>query len=260
MGQPYFSIITCTYNSEEHLNQCIQSVREQSFKNYEHLFVDAFSTDKTLDLIKSYADGDSRVRLIQSEAKGIANAMNVGIQMAKGRVIQHLHSDDYFASDRTLWIVHEAFTLNPQKSLVIGLCSRDINGSIRSGLLNEATFKRRKILLRYLIYINCYIAHPATFIRKSVFDSRGLFDESFKIAMDYEYWLRILGNESYHMMNVELTTFREHEGAASFNPEQNRLEEEKARRLYRKNYRSLFARIFLARAVELKVKSNERRS
>jgi len=258
MLQPYFSIITCTFNSEAFLLQCIGSVKAQQFTDYEHIIVDAFSTDNTPQLIETYAREDERVRLIQTEPRGIANAMNRGIKEARGQVIQHLHSDDYFHSDQTLSIVYEAFKAHPRKSLLIGLSSRNIDGNIRSGILPPSTFQRRRLLLPYLIYVHCYIAHPSTFIKKSVFDSHGLFREDFPIAMDYEFWLRVLGKVPYLMINRELTTFREHSDAASADHERNMEDEQRARQLHTSGFRAFLARILFSRAVALKEKQNQK--
>lgn len=256
MRQPFFSIITCTFNSEQYLPQCIDSVKSQLFSDYEHIIVDAFSSDNTPDLIRAYAGNDKRVRLIQAEPKGIANAMNRGIKEARGHVIQHLHSDDYYHSNKTLTIVYEAFKTHPRKSIVIGLSSRNIDGNLHSGILPNSSFKRRRLLLRYLIYVHCYIAHPSTFIMKKVFDRHGLFREDFPIAMDYEFWLRILGKESYLMINRDLTTFREHSAAASADHERNMADEERARQLHQSNFRAFMARTLFSRAVSLKEKQN----
>lgn len=241
------------------MDQCIRSIESQLYGDYEHIIVDAFSTDRTPAIIENYAAADNRVRVMQSDPRGISNAMNLGILNARGSVIQHLHSDDYYHSDQTLSVVHDAFITHPRKSMVIGLCSRNRNGSIQSGLLSSSTFKRRKLLLRYLIYVHCYIAHPATFINKSVFDRHGLFDESFKIAMDYEFWLRVLGKESFLMMNRELTVFRHHKESASFDLEERILEEERARKLHSYKLRAIIARTIFSRAVELREQYNQKK-
>ena len=259
MHQPFFSIITCTYNSEQYLPQCIHSVKSQQFTDYEHIIVDAFSSDSTPALLETYAREDIRVRLIKAEPKGIANAMNKGIEASRGQVLQHLHSDDYFHSNQTLSLVHEAFLSHPGKSLLIGLSSRDVDGTLRSGILPSSTFQRRKRLLRYLIYVHCYIAHPSTFIRKRVFDRHGLFREDFPIAMDYEFWLRILGKEPYLMINRELTTFREHSAAASADHERNMVDEQRARQLHSAGFRPFLARILFSKAVALREKQNEKK-
>ncbi len=252
--RPYFTVITCTRNSGRFLPQCIQSVREQRFTDYEHVFVDGYSTDETLGLIEDYAGGDQRVRLVRAEPRGIANAMNVGFAASRGGVIHYLHSDDYYHSDRTLGIAHDRLSGDAACGLLIGARSVDTNGEVRSGGLSRSSYHRRRLLLRYLIYLRCYIAHPATFTRRDVFERNGPFDESFRIAMDYEYWLRILPREQYLMINEELTTLRVHPGAASFDESANLVEAERARALHPGGFRGWVARHMLSRLVALKMR------
>jgi glycosyltransferase involved in cell wall biosynthesis len=256
MNQPFFSVITCTYNSQAYLEQCIASVRSQGFGDYEHIIVDAYSTDSTDKIISDYAKDDPKVRIVKAEPRGIANAMNTGIKEARGLVIQHLHSDDYYHSSESLQQVFSEFRDHPRKQLVIGLCSRNVDGNHQSGLLPAATFRRRSALLPFLIHVHCYIAHPSTFIKKAVFDRHGLFDESFRIAMDYEFWLRILGREAYRMINVELTTFRHHASAASADHSENLKEEDRARSLHTRGFRAFLARNVLARLVSIRESAN----
>lgn len=259
MDKPRFTIITCTYNSERYIDTCIKSVKEQSFKNYEHLFVDAFSTDSTREKIENYQKEDDRVRLIQAEPKGISNAMNTGIENSGGEIIQFLHSDDQFDNPDTLTTVDREFLSDPKATMVIGLCSRLKNDVRESNLMSESTFKRRKLFLKYLIYLECYIAHPATFMKKEVFDRHGLFDENYKIAMDYEYWLRSLDSERYRLINKELTLFRHHEEAASFDREKAIKEEDIARAKYAGRFKARIARLIFRDAVKLKESLNRKR-
>jgi hypothetical protein len=135
------------------------------------------------------------------------------------------------------------------------MCSRNVDGIHQPGLLPASTFRRRSALLRYLIHVHCYIAHPSTFIKKTVFDRHGLFDESFKIAMDYEFWLRILGREDYRMINEELTTFRHHDSAASADHAKNVKEEDRARRLHARGFRAFAARTLFSRLVAIREKN-----
>jgi len=90
-----FSIITCTYNSEKYLQENINSVESQIFHNFEHVFIDGNSSDKTIEIIKKYQKKyPHTVKLLQCEPKGISNAMNHGINQSSGQYIIHLHSDD----------------------------------------------------------------------------------------------------------------------------------------------------------------------
>ena len=94
------SVIVPVYNSEKYLAECISSVIEQTYKNWELLLIDDCSTDKSLDIIKSYADKDMRIRLITNETNsGPAFSRNRGIENATGDLICFLDSDDYYLPD-----------------------------------------------------------------------------------------------------------------------------------------------------------------
>ena len=82
------SIITCTYNSENYLQECINSVIAQNLNinEYEHVFVDAYSIDKTKEIIEKYAIKYHNVRLIERKAKWIYNAMNEWIKESETRI------------------------------------------------------------------------------------------------------------------------------------------------------------------------------
>ena len=106
MNNYKITIITVTKNSEKFLSKNIKSVLNQNYKNYEHIIVDGNSTDKTVQIIKSYK---KKVRFIKNKNdKGLYHAMNVGIKNTKGDIIGILNSDDIYFKN-TLSIVNEYF-------------------------------------------------------------------------------------------------------------------------------------------------------
>ncbi len=201
-----FSVITCTWNSARYLDECIESVRSQDYKNYEHVFVDGGSTDGTLEKIKAL-DGD--VKWVTGVRGGISNAMNEGVRLATGDVVSHLHSDDFYASPRTLSIVAAAFDRQPQAQWLYGRCVSVVDGERK---LNE--FESKPCTPRTLIRRNL-VPHPATFVRREAFLRAGLFDTSLKYAMDYDLWLRLVAIGPPIQLEDYLSAFRFHEGSAS---------------------------------------------
>jgi teichuronic acid biosynthesis glycosyltransferase TuaG len=98
---PLVSIITPTYNSSKHIEQNIQSVQKQSFDNYEHIIVDDCSIDNTLEIVSKKAKEDPRIRYAKLDKNGGAGvARNKAIEMAKGRFIAFLDSDDAWYKDK----------------------------------------------------------------------------------------------------------------------------------------------------------------
>ncbi len=95
MKTPEVSIITPVYNTENYLRDSLESVRNQSFLNWEHILVDDCSKDKSLAIIKGYAEKDPRVKYIKLlENNGAGVARNKAIEMAEGSYIAFLDSDD----------------------------------------------------------------------------------------------------------------------------------------------------------------------
>ena len=91
------SIIVPTFNSEKYLKNCIESILSQSYKNFEVIFVDNSSKDKTVQIVKDYIKQNKNfvLKIVNNEFN-IANSRNIGIQNAKGDLIAFLDSDDYW--------------------------------------------------------------------------------------------------------------------------------------------------------------------
>ena len=119
-----FSIITCTYNSAVFLEKNINSVKKQMYENYEHIFIDGFSSDKTPEIIKKYKqENPENIIFFQTKPKGISSAMNEGIRKAKGDYLIHLHSDDSFFDKNVLQDVADFLEQNPGLDWLYGKAS-----------------------------------------------------------------------------------------------------------------------------------------
>ncbi len=102
---PFFSVITLTYNSRNSIYKTLQSLENQTFKNFEVIFQDAFSKDDTTDIITSQIKKFEKASLISEPDQGIYDGLNKAIKRAKGKYVCVLHSDDVFLSNETLEIV-----------------------------------------------------------------------------------------------------------------------------------------------------------
>ena len=201
---PIFSIITITYNSEKFMEETIKSLLCQDFSDYEYIFVDGGSSDGTLGIIRKYAGLDTRIRWVSEPDKGIADAMNKGVKLATGDIVAHLHSDDCYLPG-ALRQVHAAFLNNPKSRWLTG-CLRYVDG--RGEILYDSQLKENyslpSLLRRNLI------GHPATFIRRELFNDVGGFDCTLRYAMDYDLWLRIALHDPVLPLPALLATFRNH--------------------------------------------------
>ena len=100
MKNPKISIITVVKNSKETIEKNIQSLKNQSYKNYEHIVIDGGSEDGTVDIIKNFKNNIQY--FISEKDKGIYDAMNKGIDQATGDIIGILNADDYYYPDALL--------------------------------------------------------------------------------------------------------------------------------------------------------------
>lgn len=236
---PTFSIITCTKNSSRYVRENIDSVRTQSFKDYEHIFIDGFSTDGTAEIIREYQKTDpQRVELFQSNPAGITDAMNQGVKRARGTYLIHLHADDYLYDDRTLADVAVFLKRNDEpdwiyaQELKVSSDRRAIRKTDEPALLKRGS---SSMLCRYLLAYYNFIRHQSVFIKKDVFERCGYFSEAFPFAMDYDFWLRIRNHTRWIFFERIVDCFRVHDSGNSSNPslrDQSRVDEMRAGRQY----------------------------
>jgi teichuronic acid biosynthesis glycosyltransferase TuaG len=101
MVEPLVSIVTPIYNAEKYLRDCIRSVQEQSYVNWELILIDDCSTDGSVSIAKEFVEGDRRIVLFETKQNsGAAVSRNIGIDVAKGRYLAFLDSDDMWISSK----------------------------------------------------------------------------------------------------------------------------------------------------------------
>lgn len=181
------SIITATYNSEKTIRDTIESIISQNYLDLEYIVIDGKSTDNTINIVNSYTSR-LNIKIVSEEDSGLYNAMNKGVSMATGDIVGILNSDDFYAQNNVLEKVSNAFK-NPEIDAVYGdLIYVDKNNTSKETRLWEAgEFSEKKLNSGWII------PHPTLFLRKNVYDNcEKIFDESLKIAADYEFTLRLL--------------------------------------------------------------------
>ena len=179
------SVVTAVFNRKDTLPDALQSVGQQTYSNVEHVVQDGGSTDGTLDVIQS--TGTHPISLESAPDKGIYDAINKGMSRTTGDVVGLMHSDDLFASNDVLSDVAQAMA-DPAIDGVYGdldyVSATDTDRVIRrwrSGTYHSSLLKR-----------GWMPPHPTLYLRRSVFETWGLYDTDFRIAADYEAMLRWL--------------------------------------------------------------------
>jgi glycosyltransferase involved in cell wall biosynthesis len=207
-----FSIVTPCLNAEATLEHTLRSVREQGVTDLEHVVVDGGSTDGTLDILRA-ADGP--VRFVSEPDRGLSDAMNKGIAMARNDVIGWLNADDVYLPG-ALERVREAFERRPDALWVTGRCLIiDADGNeIRRGITRYKDALLRRWSFPLFLTQN-FVSSPATFVRREAFDLVGGFEERFRYSMDYDVWLRLGRRSAPVVIDAPLACFRMAEGSLS---------------------------------------------
>lgn len=134
--------------------------------------------------------------------------MNVGVELASGDVIAHLHGDDYFLHDQVIARVASAFAASDAQWLY-GRIVSDLAGELVKPEWQLPEFSLHRLLC------GNFIAHPATFVRRDAFIRSGGFNCSLKYAMDYDLWLRLAKVSPPVGLDEYFSVFRRHAGSAS---------------------------------------------
>jgi len=182
--KPLFSVITITYNAADVLPATLRSVREQTFDSYEHLIVDGASSDKTLEVA---AKGAPRCQTIVSAPdRGLYDAMNKGLGMARGEYVVFLNAGDRFHSTDTLQRVADKILDNDFPGVVYGQTDLiDSSGTRIAGRHLEAPVE-----LTYDSFKNgMVVCHQAFFALRRI---TGYFDLKYRFSADYEWCIRVL--------------------------------------------------------------------
>lgn len=183
------------------------SVLEQTILPNEYIIVDGFSTDLTVDIIKFYESvfvkRGVQFTWVSEKDRGLYDAMNKGVKMASSNWVQFLNSDDYYVNKYALESV--VYYLRETKADVV--YGRIIKGDI----YHQATMpdiKEEKLKLNMLI--SCPIQQPATFYKRSLFDSKYGFDTTYKICADYKLFVQmIVDHISFQFIPVYITFFNQ---------------------------------------------------
>ncbi len=197
------TVITVAYNSEATIGKTLESVANQTYSDVEHLVIDGASNDRTVEVIKAFSTLTTCI--ISEPDKGIYDAMNKGLALATGDVVCFLNSDDAY--------------IDPQ---VLSRVASEMRQHDLDALFGDVIFfnpsKPEKTLRRYRSDRFCpnrlayglMPAHPALFMKKSIYQSLGGFRTHFRIAGDFDFVARAfaLNNLRYRYLPLVMVRMR----------------------------------------------------
>ena len=181
---PLVSIISPSLNQAQFLEQCILSVKGQSYSRIEHIIIDGGSDDGTIDILKHF-EPEYNLRWISERDKGQSDAINKGFQLAKGEIFGWVNSDDTYLPG-TVDTIAEYFMDHPTANWLYGDAYWiDKRGTVLS------IYEAQEFVLKDLAIKGMYIPQPTIFVRREVLDDVGLLDTDIHTTMDYDLCLRM---------------------------------------------------------------------
>jgi glycosyltransferase involved in cell wall biosynthesis len=210
------TIITACFNSASTLAQTLASVDSQVGTTVEHLIIDGGSTDGSPDILR---DRMPYRRVISEADKGMYDAMNKGIGLAKGDVVGILNADDIYASPDVLAKVAAIF-----EDVATDVCFGDLVYSDTKEPTKIVRYWRSGNFAVWKFYWGWMPPHPTFFVRKSIYEQFGVFRLQFGTAADYELMLRFLVKEKVSAAYIPEVLVRMRTGGVSNSSWKNRWE------------------------------------
>ena len=184
-GTQKVTIITVTYNSAAYLQDCINSVRSQNYPNIEYIIVDGKSTDGTMGIVRK--NNEAVDYWISETDKGMYDAINKGMAVATGDIIGILNSDDVLDNDNVITTIVNCFEKYGVDSIYGDLefvDRNDVNKVMR--IWKGQPFKRSRFRYGWMP------AHPTFYIKRSLVEKYGFYENHYYSAADYEFMSRYL--------------------------------------------------------------------
>lgn len=176
---PTISVITVCYNSQATIDQCISSIVNQSYDDFEYIVVDGCSSDNTLEIISKYKKNIDTLIIENDET--LYEAMNKGIGVSNGKYVVFINSDDYFIHKNVLADVAKHIANSSDHNLVVCKSNVKVNSDII----------RDWIIPRSFMWAKKYDPHlPSTFINSSIFDEL-MFNPNSILGGDTEFFMEL---------------------------------------------------------------------
>ena len=201
------SIITPVRNGVNYIEECINSVLNQSYTCVEHVIVDGVSTDGTMDIVAKYkAKYPDRISFISEKDRGTCDGWNKGWLLAKGQIFGWLGSDDTYPPDSVMTAV-KFFKDNPDARLIFGDTNIvDENGKLMSRVYSEDFDLKRAITSA------CCMYSPSVFYKREVVETVGLMDANIGVC-DLDFYIRAGKIFKFYRIEQPLSNFRIHKGS-----------------------------------------------
>ena len=209
------SILMPVFNAEETLAECLDSIFLQTLQNFEIVAVNDFSTDRSVEIMRSY--DDSRIHVVDNQNKGIVSALNSGLKLCRSDFVARMDADDVMYAQR-LEKQFDVLSNKPDITLCATQARKFPEEIIRAGYIEYIRWQNACLTrqdIQNQIYIESPFAHPSVMFRKSRVTELGAYRDG-EFPEDYELWLRLFhAGESMMKLDEVLIDWRESDSRLS---------------------------------------------
>ena len=208
--EPLISVIINCFNGQEFLREALESVIHQTYQNWEVIFWDNASSDKSIDIVSSFVD--DRIKIYRSQVTTpLGEARNLAAKMAVGEYLQFLDVDDLFEKNNLAEKVKVIISSQHDVHLIFSAVFylHQETGAVQKQVIsNWASSSHSKKLQRLLEYD--YIPFASALISRDIFNRLGGFNNKYKHSPDYDLFIRIFRVANVDYLSVPLTHIRRH--------------------------------------------------
>src|SRR3989344_4499750 len=210
--KPLISVVMPAYNAQKYINSAIESILNQTFKNFELIIVNDCSTDNTINIVNSFIRKDARVKIINNKKRlNIAASLNKGINKASSNIIARMDADDISLPNR---LELQYKLINSSKNIsVVGanIIVMDIDeNEIAIRNYPDSSEKLKACLFRYSPF-----AHPVACFRRDIFNSVGGYNPKYSPTEDLDLWFRLGVKYKFGSVQKPLLKYRLYMGSSS---------------------------------------------
>lgn len=211
MTTPMVSVVMSVFNGERFLREAVESILDQSFRDFEFVIIDDGSNDRSGSILDFYESSDARVKVHHQDHRGLIESLNRGCNLAQGKYIARMDADDVACKDRLMWQV-EFMETHPEIA-VLGGAVEWINAVGKQLGVHSNPAEDRKI--REDLLRRCPLWHPTVLLRREAFVSAGGYRRPMADAEDYDLWLRISDNSQFANLERVVLKYRIHASQVS---------------------------------------------
>jgi glycosyltransferase involved in cell wall biosynthesis len=219
--KPTITVLMAVYNGEKGLKNTIESILNQTYKDFEFLIIDDCSTDRTVEIIKAYKD--NRIRIYSNESNlGQTKSLNVGLRLAEGKYIARMDADDYSMLERLER--QYKFITEHQEYSVVGTDCLIVDKSNTKRSVSKGCVKNEDIIMKLIT--GSPINHVSVLMKKEDIIDVGGYNPEYKISADFDLWSRLI-RKGYKIttLNEILCAYRISDDSYSCRNETQKMEE-----------------------------------